>query len=279
MASCRAVFPALPPPSFPPVTLLPATRCTGATVVFPDTMSPVQGDTATEDSRKNQILDRRSSVDGNILCIDDTQYFWLQRILRSTTTNGKIRAGFCLKAPNKGHGSKASAIESNDAVWEVEVVNPSNNARAKDGTDDKSETQVQMVAIRIEDAKDFMDSPELAALSYVASNAITSSHFDIATTTTTGDVEDENEYIQNALLVASDESKVYVVMPYDIATSISLLDYSLAQQNATIPESQAREFTKQILKVCSKYILILPLSLLSWNEPFLILSFSPNEGY
>ena len=277
MASCRAVFPALPPPSFPPVTLLPATRCTGATVVFPDTMSPVQGDTATEDSRKNQILDRRSSGDGNILCIDDTQYFWLQRILRSTTTNGKIRAGFCLKAPNKGHGSKASAIESNDAVWEVEVVNPSNNARAKDGTDDKSETQVQMVAIRIEDAKDFMDSPELAALSYVASNAITSGHVDTATTTT-GDVEDENEYIQNALLVASDESKVYVVMPYDIATSISLLDYSLAQQNATIPESQAREFTKQILKVCSKYILILPLSLLSWNEPFLMLSFLQMKG-
>lgn len=246
MSSNGADFPALPPPSFPPVMLLPARRFTASTVVVPDTISPSKGTTTSTEvstSNSNIILDRQSSVEGNILCIDETQYFWLQRTLRTTTTNGKIRAGFCLKSP-KSHEGKSSMSDSSH-VWEVEVKCPSEGPYESDVSN--VETQVKMVAIRIEDATHFMDSPELAALSYVASNAMT-------TTSNIHDHDDDDdvtddEHIQYSLLVASDESKVYVVMPYDIATSMSLLDYCLAQPNSIVPESQARTFTEQILKV------------------------------
>ena len=218
------MLPGLPPPSFPPVTLLPASRWTAASVIVPQ----------HHHNDHDNITDR--SVEGNILCIDQTHYFWLQRIVR-TTANGKIRAGFCLKSPSTTTSSNSSGA----ATWEVEVVHrPSNNNNNDSSSNENQsiEAQVQMVAIRIEDATNFMDSPELAALSYVA----TALHPD-------DDNDNDDTHIQNAMLLAADESNVYIVTPYDIATSMSLRDYCLAQPQAVVSEFQTREFTKQIFKV------------------------------
>ena len=229
MSSDRAVLPGLPPPSFPPVTLLPASRWTAASVIVPQ----------HHHNDHDNITDR--SVEGNILCIDQTHYFWLQRIVR-TTANGKIRAGFCLKSPSTTTSSNSSGA----ATWEVEVVHRPSNNNNNNNNDSSSnenqssiEAQVQMVAIRIEDATNFMDSPELAALSYVA----TALHPD------DNDNDNDDTHIQNAMLLAADESNVYIVTPYDIATSMSLRDYCLAQPQAVVSEFQTREFTKQIFKV------------------------------
>ena len=49
----------------------------------------------------------------------------------------------------------------------------SNDISNESDDNNNVENQVKMVAIRIEDASQFIDSPEFAALSYVASTSIT----------------------------------------------------------------------------------------------------------
>jgi serine/threonine protein kinase len=221
MASKRAVLPALPPPSFPPVSVLPAHRLTGATLVLPDT------EISTSDGEHASVLERRSSVAGNVLCVDNKQYFWLQRKIRATSTQGSLRVGFCLKDP--GEQKKRSLPES---TFEV-LVAPKDGAVSN--VDKTNEQRVQMVAIRVEDLSDFLDSLELAVLQYISS-------FLCECTTRV-------EHIPSSVILAVDSSHVYIVMPYDEVVSLSLFDYCLAHPGAIVSETEAREIFRQILQV------------------------------
>jgi serine/threonine protein kinase len=234
MASIRAGLPALPPPSFPPVSMLPARCLSGAAVVLPDTeVSSWSCDSATP-----SILERRSSVFGNVLCVDDTRYFWLRRKLRTTGTKGSIQIGFCLKDPGTRELNSSA-----QGVWEVIVAA---QADAGSATGKKDEPQVQMVAIRVENVADFVDSIELAALQFVATLCHGSAG---------------NPHLPHALTIAVDSSQIYIVMPYDYATSISLFDYCLAQPGLVVPETEALGFFRQILQVITNKFQLLTQSL------------------
>jgi serine/threonine protein kinase len=222
MSSTRSVLPALPPPSYPPVAMVYASRLTAAAVVIPD---DVTGSVvSSRDKSEMSVLGRRSSVEGNVLCIDNAQYFWLHRKIRTTATKGSIRIGFCLKAPAL-HTSRGQP----DDIWEVMVTPPDEYNFSGDG---KTDSRLQLVAIRIEKSIDLIDSTELAALNYVAVNS-----------------SNANENIQSTLLLASDSSNIYVVMPYEDATSMTLLDYCLEQPGSILAEDKARKYIQQILRV------------------------------
>jgi hypothetical protein len=226
MASKQAVLPALPPPSFPPVSVLPAHRLTGATLVLPDidVVPFCEGKVAS-------FLDRKSSVVGNVLCVDDKHYFWLQRKIRATATQGSLRVGFCLKDPRE---QKECSLPKD--TFEV-LVAPQNKAVSY--FDQTNEQGVQMVAIRVENQSDFSDSPELAVLHYISSFQ--------------SDHSMRLEHISCSVILATDSSHVYIVMPYDDVVSLSLFDYCLGHPGAVVPEAEAREIFRQILQVCCHF--------------------------
>jgi hypothetical protein len=196
-----------------------ATLLTAAAVVLPDNAT-----ISDSDNNEKSVLDRRSSIDSNVLCIDNTQYFWLQRKIRTTESKGSVRIGFCLKVP----ASKKSQTHPDD-VWEVMVTPPKESNSEDDGI---TESQFQMVAICVENTIDFLDSMELAALNFVSSNSTIT-----------------NEHIQSTLLFASDSSKIYIVMPYEDAISMTLSEYCVKQPGSIVVENKAREFIQQILRV------------------------------
>jgi hypothetical protein len=219
----RAVLPALPPPSFPSVTMHSASRLTGADVVLPDSGESLK----VSNSIAPSILGRKSSVVGNILCVNDNQYFWLQRKIRATPTKGSIRVGFCLKKPT----TKIRNTMDDNIEWEVVVAPPDESIRA---SNEMYEPQVQMVAIRVENMVDFLNSPELAALNFISAN-----------TNRFGD----NERLQAAFIIAADSADIYIIMPYDYSTSSSLLEYCLAKPHSILSENEARVFFRQLIQV------------------------------
>lgn len=94
-----------------------------------------------------------------------------------------------------------------------------------------------MVAIRVENLSDFMESPELAVLQYISSFY--------------SDTAARSEQIPVSMILAADSFHVFVVMPYDEVASSSLFDYCLAQPGAVVPETDALLIFRQILQVCS----------------------------
>lgn len=189
-------------------------------------MYPVQHDSMAEEQTSNSTVqppafERRESVAGNILCVDETRYFWLQRKIRTTASNGSIRAGFCLTDPVSSN-EKSGA---NGGLWEVVVAEQNGSTAAA------NERHVQMVAIRIEKKNTLDTSNELAALQWIARTDAKCAH------------------VQHSVLAAADAKLVYTVTPYEYTASSTLYDFCSQQPNAVVPEATARLFFRQIILV------------------------------